>query len=1278
VGLLDRISARTVDRPTEQRYAMDQWLSDYLIPAVNQFSYQGHTYPTGLNQTWPGTRSREIANTLPGYLAALRSCPPAFAAQMVRALVLSQARFTFRTRPGYPKAGQTFGTRELDVLERPWTNATTGELIARMEWHAGLAGNAYVLRQPDRLRVLRPDWVIIVYGSQQQPEDAAHALDGDLIGYAYCNGGFNQAMYPVQTLLPQDVAHWSPLPDPENAGVGMSWLTPALREIQVDRAASQHKLMFFENGAPQPYDAGVLTPGGWVEMGSIRVGDRVFGSDGKPKTVLGVYPQGIQDIYRVTFSSGGSTECTADHLWTVASAYDRKRGVTRTLPLSRLVADGISYDSGPFKWSVPLVEPVEFDDPGDLPIDPYLLGSLLGDGSFRSNGKGSGGVSMAAHRDDVDEQQAILTPLLPEDVTIVRRDRSGWSEFYFKGPGGPRTNPLTARVRGLGLFDKPSYEKMIPEAYLRASVNQRVALLQGLIDTDGSVLRKQPNTVRFDSTSERLAEQVGELASSLGAIASVRAHRLATGKARAQWRASISRLPEWIVPCRLARKAAMYRPDVRGGRWRYIQSVEHVGRKPAQCIGVDSDDHLYVTDDFILTHNTPNLVVKGIPATTSAQFQQLVDLMEEKHAGVANAYRTLYLTAGADATVVGSDLQQLDLKNTQGGGETRIAMLSRVHPVILGASEGLGGSSLNAGNFGMARRIWADSWIYPTLQDLAASVAPLVRVPADAELWTKTGDMPILREDAKDAAEIEQIKASTMSSLITQGFTRKSVIAAVTAQDMTLLEEDPQWISVQLQQATGQQTPALPVGGVGPKVPPAARSDAGDVDDLDDETWALLVALDELSSEVRAWDPAKHARIPKGQPGAGQFLGMVEHIKGAIAEHLASGGKGDPFEHFSREQLRRAAKARGHTLPKGISREDIAKLLLDDLAKTHVGPKKTAKPKIAAGPRDAIDHVPDGVKKLVFSSYKAQPHGQLLTSSTDLSYENLLALAHVYGKKVDGGLSVLQAARIVDEQLTKNQGLPNKGFLEKKLKDWLATPEGAGYVKYNTEPTQSIVDSITGEVAHSPGVKLKPGQKVPKLSGPGAYRKTLLPGAFAKHTDVQMNALQDAYLKEHGITWTPDQVAAITNYSGGGYTGMNGYLRGKSDASPLVKKQVADLQAAMVPVQEHALVLRGTGWDQFPEGFRQADAVEKLVGKTIVDQGFVSTSVAGVGGHFSHQPVKLEIEVPKGTPAVFLKKYSYHDSENELLLAAGTKFRVVSVSHANGKTHVRLRVVTPK
>jgi hypothetical protein len=143
-------------------------------------------------------------------------------------------------------------------------------------------------------------------------------------------------------------------------------------------------------------------------------------------------------------------------------------------------------------------------------------------------------------------------------------------------------------------------------------------------------------------------------------------------------------------------------------------------------------------------------------------------------------------------------MQQADFRGIQTLGETRVAYLSRVPAPLLGSSEGLAGSSLNAGNFAAARRMFADSWIFPTLQNLASTLAPLVQVPADAELWYDTRDMPVLREDAKDAAEIEQVKANTITALVKDGFSPESAIAAVMTQDMTQLVHTG-LVSVQLQ-----------------------------------------------------------------------------------------------------------------------------------------------------------------------------------------------------------------------------------------------------------------------------------------------------------------------------------------------------------------------------------------------------------------------------------------------------------------------------------------------
>ena len=216
---------------------MDQRLPDPVGRARSPTATQTYPFGTGLPGSLAGNRAAEIANSLPGYRQALQSSPPAFAAQMVRALVLSQARFTFRNPPWHRATPRrTFGNPDLGLLERPWPNGTTGELVSRMEWHAGLAGNAFVYRQPGRLRVLRPDWTAIIYGSQMEPDWPSGALDAELIGYVYANRGIGVG--DPQLLLPKDVAHWAPLPDPEMTGLGMSWLTPAIRDMQGDQLAT--------------------------------------------------------------------------------------------------------------------------------------------------------------------------------------------------------------------------------------------------------------------------------------------------------------------------------------------------------------------------------------------------------------------------------------------------------------------------------------------------------------------------------------------------------------------------------------------------------------------------------------------------------------------------------------------------------------------------------------------------------------------------------------------------------------------------------------------------------------------------------------------------------------------------------------------------------------------------------------------------------------------------------------------------------------------------------
>jgi phage portal protein BeeE len=425
--------------------------SDYsgIDPLDFSWSFGGNSYFGIPGQA--GAKAERIESNFLGMVqGAYKRNGVIFACMRARLSVFSEGRFQYqRLRNGRP--GDLFGDQSLELLEKPWPNGTTGDLLTRMLQDADLAGNAFWTIRNGNLRRMRPDWVTIVMGSHDDPDVLPDDLDAELLGYAYWPGGNMSGSDPI-FLLPDEVAHFAPTPDPIAHYRGMSWISPIIRELQADTAATVHKLAFFENGAT---------------------------------------------------------------LQTIVTFKDMKQEV-------------------------------------------------------------------------------------------------------------------------------------------------------------------------FEA------------------------------------------------------------------------------------------------------------------------FQKKMDLA---HKGATNAYKTLYLGGGADATVVGADLRQLDFKVTQGAGETRIAAAAGVHPVIVGLSEGLQGSSLNAGNFGQARRQFSEGTLSTLWRNAAASLATLVRPPAGAQLVVDKRDIPFLREDAKDAVAIQQTQASTIVSLSTGGFLRKSAIAATVAQDMTLLEEDPNWVSVQLQQSSGSAPP---------------------------------------------------------------------------------------------------------------------------------------------------------------------------------------------------------------------------------------------------------------------------------------------------------------------------------------------------------------------------------------------------------------------------------------------------------------------------------------
>jgi ADP-ribosyltransferase exoenzyme len=363
-----------------------------------------------------------------------------------------------------------------------------------------------------------------------------------------------------------------------------------------------------------------------------------------------------------------------------------------------------------------------------------------------------------------------------------------------------------------------------------------------------------------------------------------------------------------------------------------------------------------------------------------------------------------------------------------------------------------------------------------------------------------------------------------------------------------------------------------------------------------------------------------------------------------------------------------------HAVKHQSAAEKKADKLATQAAKIENVPGKPPEPVKLGGGDSSIAHIPTALKKQITSDFKGMPSGKYLADPAQDVFGNAVNLAAAHGKNLPDGLSVDQVLKTIDETHSKNMGFENTGLMHAKVMDWLGTPEGKQYAETHSTPNPKVVKQITGEVTLPEGVTLAPGEKVQPLAGPGPHDTSIPAASFKAHTSPEAQAEQDAYKKAQGITWSSDQKKAMTAYTGNGpaaYDGINNYLRGKGGYDQVVKQYAVDIQSAMMPLREHTLLKRGTGFSGLPF---TAETALQMVGKTFEDAGFTSSSVAGSGGHFSGKPLQLVIEAPKGTPAVFVNGISkYKNSENEMLLAAGTKFKILSVEKTSGG-HILMRV----
>ena len=385
-----------------------------------------------------------------------------------------------------------------------------------------------------------------------------------------------------------------------------------------------------ENAKKKQKLAGILSPGtgklhpnftklpapnkqGYILMGDLKVGDKIFGSDGSPVTVTNIYEHPNADIYKVSFNDGRYSLCGKDHLWAVSKAWTSKIYVMTTEEImngnykyydsykSKLLGE----DRWKYNYRIPLLSsPVEYEHQ-DVPIHPYIVGAMIGNGCCTL-----GKLSLSSGDDFVPRKVACIL-----GVKTVKRTDCYTYNFFNIVDGVKHYLHTKDFFKELPeMISTYSRDKIIPDIYMYNDVEIRMELLRGLMDTDGSIRYADGRfNVSYSSCSRRLLEQIQELIRGLGFIANIKTPDKREEKYVGGYHAEISiRVPNGFKQYLFSKPSkhkvaleASYRGDYQQPFTHLvIHNIEKVGRADSRCITVDADDHLYLTQDFIVTHNT--------------------------------------------------------------------------------------------------------------------------------------------------------------------------------------------------------------------------------------------------------------------------------------------------------------------------------------------------------------------------------------------------------------------------------------------------------------------------------------------------------------------------------------------------------------------------------------------------------------------------------------------------------------------------------------------------
>ena len=349
-------------------------------------------------------------------------------------------------------------------------------------------------------------------------------------------------------------------------------------------------------GKGQPYGSKVLTTAGWTNIEQLKPGDMVYASDGEAYPVTGVFPKGELETYRFYYGDRTSLVFDIDHLHIVRTQNEKQKGKPwKVMSTKELIAaNNLRYGKNgkSRNYSVPLVKPVQHTEK-DFTVHPYVIGALIGNGT----------INGAIRFSSADAQTvANISERLPDGVSIKHKYKYEYS--IITGPTGNVRHPFREEIIRLGLYGKHSFEKFIPLEYMDGSVTQRAELLRGLMDTDGCITN---GSCQYYTASEQLAKDVLNLVWSLGGYGTI-------SRKKAGYKKNDEEIPcldsytvyvalDDINPFLLERKASKWKPHARD-IGRYIDRLEFEGVQKTVCISVDSPDHSYVTENYLVTHNT--------------------------------------------------------------------------------------------------------------------------------------------------------------------------------------------------------------------------------------------------------------------------------------------------------------------------------------------------------------------------------------------------------------------------------------------------------------------------------------------------------------------------------------------------------------------------------------------------------------------------------------------------------------------------------------------------